>query len=254
MSDMMPEDGAVPSRLRKLGLLSLILAAPMCLGTVIVLPFSRILYTVSRIPMIAYWLFFGTSVVSVMVGVMATWRVGRFDKGRRYARAAYLGMTLGVLGILAAGILPRDVFMSHDMAVTEVCRRNLKQIGAVLLLYAEENSGQFPPSFQTLVNRGCEPRLFMCPVRSKESGPLDPQDVDATGDYCYGRIAGADAPPMVPIVWDRLPNHYGGGTMLFVDGHAVWAPSEQMCRDIENWRAYYVTAPELPPPPPTPEQ
>jgi type II secretory pathway pseudopilin PulG len=223
MSDMRPEDAAGPSRLRRLGLVSLILAAPTCVGTVIVLPFNRILHTVSLIPIIAYWLFGGMSLISVIVAVVATWRVGRFDEGRRHARAAYCGMTLGVLGIAAALILPRAVFGYHDMAVTEVCKNNLKQIGSALFLYAEENFGQFPPNLQTLIKRGCEPGLFVCPARSRKSGPFDARGVDATGDYCYGITAGSDTPPFVPIVWERWPNHYGGGTMLFRDGRTTWA-------------------------------
>jgi prepilin-type processing-associated H-X9-DG protein len=257
MTDVPQDDGHRAPRRDVLASLALVCAAPMCLGTALALAFAGLANTVSSAPLVLYWVFSALSIAAVVLAIIARRRTA-------HPRIVRWGFGLGVMGILAALVLPRPVFTAHEQAVRMTCRHNLEKIGAALLAYSERNGGQFAPRLQTLVHTGTPAKLFICPSASHKGRAFNPRDVDATGDYCYGRATSDEVPPTVPLVWDRSANHAGGGNMCFVDGHAEWRSPESytmtnangestitpgdMRTAVESALPYYVTTPELPPP------
>jgi prepilin-type processing-associated H-X9-DG protein len=124
---------------------------------------------------------------------------------------------------------------SHPPGYHIQCTSNLKRIGIGIVIYADDNDGQFPPDLYTLVEQGTIPndaKLFHCPCIRKEVPLAMSTFADRSAfrtDYWYYPGYSEDNPEStradeVGIVADKLGNHEthftGGGTILFADGHA----------------------------------
>lgn len=73
-----------------------------------------------------------------------------------------------VLALLASILLP-SLGRARETANRVKCASNLKQIGQAILLYANENGGQMPPGWPTLlVTQDLVPEMFICPSHERE--------------------------------------------------------------------------------------
>ena len=98
------------------------------------------------------------------------------------------------------------------------CVNNLKQLGLVLHMFAQENGNEMPISLaetypEYAVNRG----IFVCPARG---GAF--RDYDYDYEYIPGFYLGAPNPDQEPILIERKGNHTtptDAYHVLYLDGH-----------------------------------
>jgi prepilin-type processing-associated H-X9-DG protein len=95
------------------------------------------------------------------------------------------------------------------------CKRNLKQIGVALLIYAEDNKGSFPLYLEQLLPYYLsDASVLQCPHESSAAGP---------SDYIYLPGLNVNNRPGKVLAYDKLVNHNGDGrNILFIDGHVEW--------------------------------
>jgi type II secretory pathway pseudopilin PulG len=226
-------------RLSVLALVSLLMAMPICVLTAAGFPKeTNVFYTTSRVPIVLYGVFALTAVASVPAAIVARRRIRKAAGALTGRIIAAVALFLGVTGILAASILPRLVFDSHDSALYSACKSNLTRIGEALFKYAEGHGGQLPPTLQTLVDEGLDAKAFVCPTRPGDAPSFDARDVDGTGDYLYERPPSDAAWPGTPVVWDRSASHDGGVIALSVGGYVDRSPIEDVQKDLEESRRY----------------
>jgi prepilin-type processing-associated H-X9-DG protein len=106
------------------------------------------------------------------------------------------------------------------------CKQQLRSLGAVIALYRDGHTNEFPPDLQSL-DKEIAGRLLACPgARAKQS-----QSTNVTGpsDYFYNdwsRMAQrqSNAFSKYPMAYDRrLSNHDGRGVnVLMLDGSVEW--------------------------------
>ena len=158
------------------------------------------------------------------------------------ARALRLA-PLAVVAVLVGGYF---LFTLTSLAVKKVreiprratCEKTLSSIGVACHMYADENGGEFPPDFQTLVPSYVDnPKVFKCP-----SGKASWQDflpggtvTEESSSYVYVPGLRADMPGDFILAYDKaLDNHKGDGrNVVFANAKAEWWPAE---REAEFWR------------------
>jgi prepilin-type processing-associated H-X9-DG protein len=139
----------------------------------------------------------------------------------------------GVLVIGAASILLPSLCKAREPANRAKCASNLHQIGLAILLYTNDNHGQYPDSFATiLLNEQLTAAVFTCPSSNDEAADGDSPAAIAANltkphrcSYVYlgkGLTTRTEKDDML-ICYELPENHQGDGmNMLFADGHAEW--------------------------------
>jgi prepilin-type processing-associated H-X9-DG protein len=129
---------------------------------------------------------------------------------------------------LLVSILLPSLNRARETANRVKCGSNLRQIGQGILLYANENKGNYPPNLGILVKtEELVPQVFICPSGNTgfPGGNMAVDDqvkwVNENSDYVYlgagmNATAGAEV-----IVAHEKPDAHGrqGMNMLFGDGH-----------------------------------
>ena len=131
-----------------------------------------------------------------------------------------------VLVIITVGVFFFPYIQAPDTANPKYanCVNNLRTIGLMLDLYANDNNDLLPPNFETLAaqNYPLEPKVFFCP----ESGNKPPKQLSQMNwdkiDYYYVQFPGAkwggpDANDCI-VVLDCAGNHRNCGYVLFANG------------------------------------
>jgi prepilin-type processing-associated H-X9-DG protein len=99
------------------------------------------------------------------------------------------------------------------------CRRNLKQIGTALLMYAKANDHKFPGALDELV-----------PFLEDRGHLTCPASKGGEAAYIYAkpaeRLTQIQRPSDVMLVFDRYHNHTFGRNVLFADGRVAWLAEE----------------------------
>ena len=119
-----------------------------------------------------------------------------------------------------------------------MCASNLRQIGQAILLYSNDNNGQYPPDFQTLLlTEDIPSECFVCPSTNdtRATGPTTQavaNNLTAGGHLSYIYLGkGMNAKTISPdtvVAYEPLNNHANqGSNVLFGDGHVefVAAPA-----------------------------
>jgi len=116
------------------------------------------------------------------------------------------------------------------------CIANLKQIGLVLHMYAQDNEGYFPDSCESFTEiypyYVSYPKTFWCPSDANNKRPPDiidnwKIDVDNSFQISYKYTPGFSKDDVGAIILkDNTPaNHEGKGVWaLYGDGHVSWVP------------------------------
>ncbi len=139
--------------------------------------------------------------------------------------------SVGSVGVgqsaLMMSILLPSLNRARETANRVKCASNLRQIGQAILLYSDDNHGQYPPDLGTLIKtEDITASVFVCPDTNTRPPPgMTPDQaadwVNHNSDYVYvgaGLKQGAD--PSTVVCYEKDNNHHGGGmNMLFGDGH-----------------------------------
>ncbi len=178
-------------------------------------------------------------------------KIPRFNKGFTLIE---LLVVIAIIGILAGILLP-VLSRARESARKTQCASNVKQIGMGLIMYANENSEQFPSDsaydgaspamrglnllFDTYVS---DKRVFNCPSDTTVSNATQDENMDTASSstteafdsnecsYGYDRdhtqvddagiALAADRPPATPSSTASSANHNGRGqNVVYVDGH-----------------------------------
>jgi prepilin-type N-terminal cleavage/methylation domain-containing protein/prepilin-type processing-associated H-X9-DG protein len=178
--------------------------------------------------------------------------------GRRGFTLIELLVVIAIITILAALLFP--VFAhAREKARQTSCLSNLKQLGAGMLMYSEDNDGLFPPavahpsrqmtniyemSWMALMqpyvkNLG----VFICPSSGHLSQDYlkDPKDPDLTHNYGYAPTNRADgidharalAGPYGEALWEGIGGFYGVPTGGYLE-NAPSASQAQIARPTDT--------------------
>jgi prepilin-type processing-associated H-X9-DG protein len=157
---------------------------------------------------------------------------------------AIAGLTLGIAGMVFScfqmSVLLPSLNRARETANRVKCASNMRQIGQAILLYANENHGQYPPDLPTLLKT--EPitsNVFVCPS-SSDTNANGPGDLMAGGHLSYVYV-GKDMTnlavgPSTVLLYENPGAHGGDGmNVLFGDGHVEFfgkAVTAQIIKDL----------------------
>jgi prepilin-type processing-associated H-X9-DG protein len=125
-----------------------------------------------------------------------------------------------------------------------LCQRNLRQIGQGILLYTNENRGNYPPDLGTLAaQEDLTASDFVCPATADVAPAHLPPDqiakwVNDHSDYIYtgAGLKQGDNPAIV-VAYDKEANHHGDGlNLLFADGHVEFQNMTQAKKTLDASR------------------
>ncbi len=143
----------------------------------------------------------------------------------------------GLLGlVLVVSVLMPSLNQPHPYSNRAKCASNLHQIGLAILLYQQDNGGQYPDTLGRLTEtEQIGPECFVCPSSDDERSTgattrAVVADIDAgpAGHHCsylyLGRgLTDKTVKDTTVVCYEPLTNHDGdGGNVLFGDGHADW--------------------------------
>jgi prepilin-type processing-associated H-X9-DG protein len=144
-------------------------------------------------------------------------------------------LALVFVGLGVSVLLPSDWPGSKSVPRVK-CASNLHQLGLAMIMYMQDNNGQYPPSLATLlVDEQITAQVFICP---------DSADTPATGattqaiaadllkpghcSYIYlgNGLTDKTTPANAVIAYEPLSNHAAAGwkgmNVLYGDGHIDW--------------------------------
>jgi len=160
------------------------------------------------------------AVLAIIVGIMALNRIDRSPGGYGGRRAAMAGVICGSTGLflvpvfvaIVSSILLPGHLRERELAHRQVCRANLKKIGAAMLAYVSNSPESRMPELNFLVQSGMISRKdTICPSAPVEACTyrrVRPM-LSANGEYAYTPI----------LLIEPLVNHQGEGRhILFKDG------------------------------------
>jgi len=145
-----------------------------------------------------------------------------------------------ILALLFASLIDFPTGAATQRANRVKCASNLKQIGMGLMLYANDNRGQFPPKFELLItNADLNPEVFVCPSSNDETaiGPTTQAMLAefAKKEHCSYIYLGSGKTSAVPatyiLAYEKPENHDGEGmNILYGDGTVSWVTKPEMTR------------------------
>ncbi len=111
------------------------------------------------------------SLAAVVLGWIGFKEARRRGAGNRSVLVAQIGLSLGLLGLLASPFTLywlHTKYHAHRMQVLDLaCQQNLKQISQGLSAYAKKHDGHFPASFtDALMDKSLDPKYLCCPGTS----------------------------------------------------------------------------------------
>ncbi|MGA2440373.1 MAG: GYF domain-containing protein [Tepidisphaeraceae bacterium] len=171
------------------------------------------------------------SLLAIIFGIIGIRQTGGGKRGGQ--GMAIAGLVLGAVGLmfflpLSVSILLPSLNRARETANRVKCASNERQIGQAILLYCNENHGQYPPDLPTLLKtEDITTSVFVCP--SSNDTPASSPDKLLSGGHCsyvyvgQGLTQGAD--PSTVVLYERHDAHGGDGVnMLFGDGHVEFMP------------------------------
>ena len=119
---------------------------------------------------------------------------------------------------LAVSILLPSLSRARELSKRTVCAANLRGIGQVLYISAQDRDNKFPDDIGDVIKEDNTTfKQFICP-----STAVSVPDVERAIDACYIYIPGqsTNSPPNNVLLYERFENHGGEGVnVLFQDGH-----------------------------------
>ena len=153
--------------------------------------------------------------------------------GRGFAIA---GLTMGIVGMLLSTcaflpwILLPSLNRARETANRVKCASNMRQIGQGMLLYANENGGNYPPDLGTiLTTQSLGAEVLVCPSTTDTRAPGATPAQQAASlsqgkhvSYIYvgAGLHTAESGPDTVLLYEPLANHRNDGiNILWGDGH-----------------------------------
>lgn len=154
--------------------------------------------------------------------------------------------TLGSAALMTSVMLP-SLNRARETANRVKCASNMRQIGQAILLYANENKGNYPPDLGTLIRtEDITADAFICPSSNVSLpgniGQMKPEQiaqwVNEHSPYIYvGKGLNNNAPADRVVLYEQLEDHdKDGGNFLYGDGHVEFlarAAYEQELQKIQ---------------------
>ena len=137
-------------------------------------------------------------------------------KGKRGFTLIELLVVISIILILVSFVVPQ-IGSARAKARKVKCLNNLRVIGSALILYADDNQGQFPGNLAGLYpgNIG-DYHVFECP---SGSGTATVSGGTVTSpDYVYQPGLTDEAGSGTPVAADAAEYHSGGKSVLFATG------------------------------------
>lgn len=147
--------------------------------------------------------------------------------------------------VMMMGISMPALGRARETANRVKCAANERTIGQAILLYSNENRGQYPPDLGTLLlTQDIKIDTFICPSAGDgvpaevRAMPLGQQAdwVNQNSDYIYlGAGMTIDAGPETVTVHENFENHdHDGINMLFGDGHVEFVLIDRAMEMIQK--------------------
>ena len=151
----------------------------------------------------------------------------------------HAAVIVGIILLLISILLP-SLCRAREPANRVKCSSNVRQIGQAILLYANDNGGNYPDMLeQVLATQDITAECFVCPSSNDEKAPGDtPQEMAknlSAGhhlSYIYlGKALTTHSPPETPVLYEPIDNHDNDGSnVLFVDGHVEWFNRKELAK------------------------
>jgi prepilin-type processing-associated H-X9-DG protein len=173
--------------------------------------------------------------LGILTILLASRGLAAAREGAGRPRLARAGMILGIINLVLTAIwlatLPLAYIRAQRAAEQVRCLSNLRTIAQAEMIYASQNRGYLPPSFDVLVaSMPTTPpvtltRTLGCPACA--GNPAKPPATVGTrmrSNYVFllwgARLTQVRKPTRTVLAYEPLTNHDGrGGAFLFVDGH-----------------------------------
>lgn len=174
-------------------------------------------------------------------------------KPRWTLTAATIVVLMFTAGIAAVGVTHQTTWLfksdiytyggrSREAANRVKCGSHLRQIGQAMLMYANDNGGRYPDSFEhILLTQDITGEVFCCPSTGVDRAPGETPEQQAANlhkghcSYVYhARGLKSDTPATRPIACELLYNHDGAGmNILFGDGHVEFVTAAEAKRLLD---------------------
>jgi prepilin-type processing-associated H-X9-DG protein len=165
---------------------------------------------------------------------------------------------MGLLVSVAVIFGPADG-TSRATANRVKCQSNLRLIGEAILLYSNDNNGQYPDDFQTLLfTEEITSEVFVCSESNDTTATGPTTQAIATNLATSGHLSyiylgkGMNAKTISPdtvVAYEPLSNHANSGSnVLFGDGHVefILAPAIKAMESAMKTKSGAVTLPSTP--------
>jgi prepilin-type processing-associated H-X9-DG protein len=143
----------------------------------------------------------------------------------------------------AISILLPSLNRARETANRIKCAQNMHMIGMNILLYSNDNHGNFPPDLGTLaVNSNLPAAAYICPDDPVQAPANLPPDqlaawVNEHSSYIYlGKGLTTAADPTTLVLYEKPRDHRDGSNMLFADGHVEFQNLRLALPSIERRR------------------
>jgi prepilin-type processing-associated H-X9-DG protein len=135
-------------------------------------------------------------------------------------------------GAMMVSVLLPSLNRARETANRVKCASDERMIGQAILLYSNDNKGNYPPDLGTLIKtEDITAQTFACPSSGTTvPGNMTPDEaaawVNSNSDYVYigaNLKQGADA--SIVVLYEKDGDHAGDGmNVLFADGHVEFVP------------------------------
>lgn len=112
------------------------------------------------------------------------------------------------------------------------CKRNLRQIGLALSMYAYKNNEKYPNDLLELFPKYFNDyKVLIC--REGQKG-LKRNLHDKETNYIYLPGLTAEAPDDCIVIFDEKNNHDNGRNVLYLDAHTTWSEENEFKQELKR--------------------
>lgn len=196
--------------------------------------------------LLSFCTFLLTAPLAVILGIISLIMISRSKGQLKGTGMAIAGIAVPVVALpfvaILMGVLMPAIAKVRCVAQQQICANNLKQLGVVLQVYADDNDRQYPTA-----DKWCD---LLKPYYGNEKALICPSAGQGQCHYAINPQAEPNSPPDVVLLfetkggWNQCggpeilstDNHTGEGcNVLFNDGHVEFVK----IKDINNlkWMA-----------------
>jgi hypothetical protein len=212
-----------------------------CLSTALCGPVSQVT------PQIALFLIsIGAVAFAIPAGIVVLRRGDAAARAR--ARHGFILASVAILFVLIGFALLRGLNQAHSRIERIKCQHNLRALGQAMLLYAQDNKGQFPHRLSQLITHAfVAPQVFLCPATADQpaTGPTTEQllaDFAKPRHCSYIYLGAGSSMSSVPknfvLAYEPLDNHEKEGAhFIFGDASAEWLDASDAQKLIDQLKS-----------------